>query len=181
MIDAAFNAAIMEAAKVHAPVPFRLVDCYSQAPGTFDELVSMTERDGYVSAATQDGDYSIFGDPVCNAIFMGWHDGDHYRYRLGFNLAGEAMAGYLHLYQMATLHRYHPDMVLWGCYLLSRFIGQGVYYARRGRSPDDQQAFLLCNHEQFEELSAYLIHHLTSEEHALNEASNRYGNGHVPR
>lgn len=177
MIDAAFNAAIMETAQRVHVTPFKLVCCYVAAPSTYDELMYMTRRDGYVSAPTEDGVYSIFGDPIVAATFMGWHDGDHYRYRLGFNLAGEAAAGYLHLYQMATLHRYHPDMVLWGSYLLSRFIGQGVFYARQGHSPDDQQRFLLCNHLQFEELANNLIHTLTSEEHAINEAARWYGKG----
>lgn len=70
-----------------------------------------------------------------NVRFRAWHDMEHYATGIGFGVAGEIAiephgAARLHGSDVRFLHRVE-------------IVGQTLHYARHGRYPEDQRAFMV--------------------------------------
>lgn len=130
------NVAAMTFARDLWPHGFK-VDRYGAAE-TLEALAFQVTHDGQITVSDAHCETTIFADPEVNVNFRAWHDWAHWRYSLGFDLAGERAAAMVQAAQVCR--RFGPDGDMLAL-LFCEVIGQSEHYAAHGEFPRDQVEF----------------------------------------
>ena len=129
--------AVLAMANKHAP-RYQVADI---APNTYEELVSKTEQDGFITVWSGASDNTIFGNERVNHAFRAWHDSAHLRGGYDFSLRGEILAAKrqcLDLVQSYLPCAARGEAII---AILIEVIGQAAHYAKTGEFVSDQIAF----------------------------------------
>ena len=127
-----------------------LVDCLmpqgfdvsDDAPQTYAQLKALLDTGKRLIVWSGGCEQIIYTHPNINVAFRAWHDHCHWMGGYDFSLEGEIAACDLQCRQLLEHHGDNPVTQSWCALIRDEVIGQGLYYQRHKRFPEDQRAFV---------------------------------------
>jgi hypothetical protein len=138
-LDRGFNAAILHIASRLFPIGF---DVSPNAPDGFEALKAHLNAGHRMIVWSGGSSATIYGDPEVNFAFRAWHDFCHWRGDCDYSLEGEIATCHMQCQHLVTLFGDHARTRWWATLLSAEIIGQGHYFHRFNRFPDDQRDFI---------------------------------------
>jgi hypothetical protein len=99
---------------------------------------------------------NIYGEPADNYAFRAWHDYTHWQHHLPFDLAGEAGAAYVHVWQIVQKYGHDRETEGWATLMLTEVIGSCLAHIIDGEFPQDARAFSIKNADVYAAMAARL-------------------------
>lgn len=138
-LSGALSAAILEMAALFLPDGFDVVD---DAPHTFEALKAHLDAGGRLVVWSGGSQVTVYGDPSVNYAFRAWHDWCHWYGNHDFSLAGETGTCEMQCEQLISHFGDTERTRHWCTVIRAEIVGQGLYYHRHKRFPEDQRAFV---------------------------------------
>jgi hypothetical protein len=138
-IDLSLNDAILHVTSRLLPDGF---DVSSDAPDTYEKLKAHLSAGKRMVVWSGGSEATIYGHRNVNFAFRAWHDFCHWRGGYDFTLEGEIAACEM---QCQHLYKFYSDgeRVRGWCLLLrAEIVGQGLFFQRHKRFPEDQRSFV---------------------------------------
>lgn len=114
----------------------------AEAPASFGELCAQMSTVGAIVPWSGASDATIYSAPEINHAFRAWHDWHHWAGGLDFSPEAEARVCQRQIAEMLDLHGLNAVTERWVRILDAEINGQVAYFARWGRFPDNQRAFV---------------------------------------
>ncbi len=133
------NTAIMKMAALLLPDGF---DVAGDAAHTFETLKAHLDAGGRLVVWSGGSQATVYGDPHVNYAFRAWHDWCHWRGNHDFSLEGEVATCEMQCRQLIARFGDTERTRCWCDIIRAEIIGQGIYYHRHKRFPEDQRAFV---------------------------------------
>lgn len=133
------NAAIVEMAASMLPDGFDVAD---DAPHTFEALKAHLDAGRRLVVWAGGSQGTVYADPCVNYAFRAWHDWSHWSGNHDFSLDGEIATCEMQCRQLVGSFGDTVRTKRWCAIIRAEIIGQGLYYHRHKRFPEDQRAFV---------------------------------------
>jgi hypothetical protein len=134
------NAAIMELAALMLPDGF---DVAADAPQTFESLKAHLDARRRLVVWSGGSQATIYGELRVNYAFRAWHDWCHWQGNHDFSLEGEIATCEMQCRQLKQRFDDAENVNRWCDIIRAEIVGQGQFYQRHKRFPDDQRGFVL--------------------------------------
>jgi hypothetical protein len=138
-LDRGLNTAILHIASRLFPCGYDVAD---NPPEGCDALTRHLNAGGRMIVWAGGSDATIYGDREVNYAFRAWHDFCHWRGEFDYSLRGEAATWSLQRDQVLALFGDNTRTRWWLGLLRAEIVGQGEYFSRYQRFPNDQRAFV---------------------------------------
>lgn len=106
-------------------------------------------------------DQTIYADAEINHDARAWHDWAHWRYKLGFDLAGETAAAFVQVRHLCYYHGDGAETVDMAALLLCEIIGQAGFFLEHRSFPVDQVAFARRHVAGYQGLASTIVRALS--------------------
>lgn len=135
------NAAIVEMAASTLPDGFVVA---GEAPRTFVALKAHLDAGRRLVVWSGGSQATIYADPRVNYAFRAWHDWCHWggNHDFSFSLEGEIATCEMQCRQLVARFGDTERTRRWCDVIRAEIIGQGLYYRRHKRFPENQRAFV---------------------------------------
>lgn len=138
-VDAGWNAAVRHIANKCLPAGWDEVEKFEDAPTTLQAVLDYAAKNGRLCVATEDSEGTIFDCADTNAHLRAWHDSLHYRYKIEFNVAGEAAVTYMQAAQVFYLYGINDKSMRWVELLLADILGLVLFHKKTGKYPKNKR------------------------------------------
>lgn len=139
-VDPEWNVAVRHIANKVCPSGWDEFPTFAEAPTTLADLTAYANEHGRLGIATEDSEGTIFDCADTNVHLRAWHDSVHYRYKLAFNVAGEAAAVYVQCAHVFRVYGVNPRSIRFAQWLLADILGLVIHHKQTGKYPKNKRA-----------------------------------------
>jgi len=142
-LSLSLNCAVNSIANRLFPLGFDVqgVDTAKVAPSTYEELCAQFATGRHV-VASEGSENTIYACKETNYAFRAWHDWCHVRGGHDFSLEGEKAVCAMQIEHLRKFYPGNPDLPKWERILEAEIVGQALYFAKHGKFPKHQRAFV---------------------------------------